>query len=340
MSLEDGVYVGLASQTYFDQPRLGSTDHVILHRRPADYFYATPSLNTRWRPEPVSEPRDFGSGLHALLLEGEDVFRQMRIVRPDTYPDEKAGAEKPWNGNAGWCKNWLEENLTPGQTLFTEDMEFQVRHMAALISNHPEFKESFLAENGMSELSILFHMDDLPCRARLDRLLPQFVLDLKSYGAAVVGRDHREKALLLVERRDYDVQRYLYDVSRMRMVEFVRQGRVFGASEDQMKWLRRVVDEPRWDWVWLFYQRRSDKYPYAAPILTPIRRPPMDTTFESGRQKVAVAQVNWRRYLERFGLSPDQPWATIEAMWTPADHDFSPRLSDVAGAHFEDDDDQ
>lgn len=325
-NLPDGIYVGLKDEIYFAQDRLGSTDLTVLHNRPADWFYR--SRHNPHRPErEATEEMEFGSALHVLLLEGDEAYREKVILRPAEYPviDRKGietGEMKPWNGNANWCKDWLEAHARPGIVILTEDADRRVRHMAELVRNHPELGAPMQA--GLSEVSVLFTTSDgIKMRARFDKLLPRFVCDLKTFGGDAKGRTVKEQCLALVAQRHMDVQRYLYFQARQRMAEL----KVFGATPAQADWLRKVAAVEDWKWCWIFYRRRDDKAGYA-PVVKPIMRSHFDATFESGRQKVEVALANYRTFRDRFGFNV--PWAVVEHAEEPLDHEFPSWLADVS----------
>lgn len=323
--LPDGVYVNLPDADYFAQDRLGSTDLSVLHSRPADWFYG--SRHNPHRPEREStDEMDFGSALHLLLLEGDEAYAARTMLRPEVYPVVVKGIEtgefKPWNGNANWCKDWLEFNERPDRLILTEDADRRVRHMAELIRNHPELGPPMMA--GLSEVAVFWtNADGIKLRAKFDKLLPRFVVDLKTFGGDAKGRTVKEQCMGLVAQRSMDVQRFLYFQGRQKMAELP----VFGADADQAEWLRKVAAVEAWQWCWIFYRRRDDKRGFA-PIVKPIIRSHFDASFETGRRKVEVALTNYKTFRDRFGF--DVPWAVVEPAEEPADHEFPSWLADVA----------
>lgn len=325
MLLNDGVYIGLSDDKYFAQDRLGSTDLSVLHNRPADWFYS--SRHNPYRPErEATDEMAFGSALHILLLEGEDHYAKRVAIKPATYIDAKTGEEKPWNGNSNVCKAWLDEHDLPDVTVITEDADRRVRHMAALIRNHPELGPPM--GKGLSEVSIFWtNPQGVRLRARFDKLLPAFVVDLKTFGGDAKGRSVTEQCLGLVAQRSMDVQRYLYFMARREMTELISAGHLYGGSEPEREWITKVAAVEAWSWCWIFYRRRDDARGFA-PIVKPILRSHFDATFETGRLKVEVALANYATFVERFGF--EVPWAVIEPAEEPADHSFPPWLTDVA----------
>lgn len=322
-TLPDGVYIGLSDAKYFDQDRLGSTDLKLLHRDPSSWWYASP-LNLTRRSRAPSEEMDFGSALHALVLEGEVAYEARVKIRPEEYPDAKTGEMKPWHKGAGYCKEWHEANERPGVLILTEDMDRRVRHMADLILNHPELGQPM--RGGLSEVSVLWTgIDGVKFRARFDKLLPRFVVDLKSYGGDAKGRTVKQQCLNLVASRDMDVQRYLYFLARTKMAELIEAGHLVGGNDHEREWIAKAATIEDWSWAWIFYRRRDDERPYA-PVVKPILRRHFDITFDTGRRKVEAAIRNYLAFRERFnGI----PWAVIEPAEEPDDHEFPPWLDDV-----------
>ena len=71
---------------------------------------------SRWKAgyqTPSSEAKNFGNLLDCLLLTPEQ-FDRRYVLKPLEYPDVNKKGEtvgmKRWNGNANWCKEWLEEH--------------------------------------------------------------------------------------------------------------------------------------------------------------------------------------------------------------------------------------
>lgn len=337
--LPDGVYVRLPDPRYFAQHRLGSTDLTVLHKRPADWWYGS-----RYNPDrkrEVSDEMIFGSALHVLVLEGEGAYGQRVAIKPAYYPDAKTGELKPWHGAANFCKDW--EARHADLLLLNEAADRAVRHMALLIQLHPELGPVMAA--GMPEVAILWtdEATGTQFRAKIDYLLPKFSIDLKSFGGDSKGLSLTQQCLSLVAQRDMDVQRFLYWKARQAMAGLIAAGGLYGANPDEAEWLKKVADVPDWQWVWIFYRRRDDGRGYA-PMVKPIVRShtqpnPLtgelefapDSTFESGRQKTAVALLNFQTFRSRFGLTT--PWAVIDPAEEPDDHQFPAWMTNPQAPH-------
>lgn len=312
IALPDGVYAHLSPDRYFGQDRLGSTDLTTLHNRPADWWYGS-RHNPHRPPREPSPEMEFGSALHALLLEGEDAYLEATVLSP--YEDYRTRE----------AREWREGQRAQGRLILTEDMDRRVRHMTALIRNHPELGEPMSA--GMSEVSVLWSTEDgIKLRARFDKLLPRFSIDLKSYGGDTKGVSLTQECMGLVASRHMDVQRFIYWEARQKMAQLIADGHLYGATADEADWLRKVSAVEDWRWLWLFYRRQDDQKGLA-PMVKPIMRSHDDSSFRTGQSKVAVALQNYRTFRDRFGF--DTPWAVIEAAEEPADHEFPPWLNHV-----------
>lgn len=331
--LPDGIYVRMTEKIYFAQKRVGSTNmDTLAGKSPADFWYESKHFNPDFEERDRTDELDFGKALHVGTLEGDEAYEATVIVKPATYPDAKTGKPKKWNAAANWCKDWMEGHNDPEKIILTEGMDRRCRHMTALILNHPELGESMRA--GMSEVSILFTLGGVKCRARIDKLLPRFVADLKSFRGGTKGRDLVQQCLNLVDDRNMDIQRYLYSHARSLMAGFIENGQVYGATAEEIEWLTKVAAITDFRWAWIFFRKRDDKLGHA-PIVQPIFRSPDDVTFKSGQTKVEAALQNYRVFMKRFG--PDMPWAIVNPGYEPDDTEFSPWLSNIATPEREED---
>lgn len=112
----------------------------------------------RWQHNPnriatkTTAALDFGRAVHCLLL-GDEVFRDNFTVRPDTYPDSKTGAEKPWNANSNYCKDFLAEAASAGLTVLSSEQIERIRRISDDAAKYPLVKAGIL--NGRVERSLL-----------------------------------------------------------------------------------------------------------------------------------------------------------------------------------------
>jgi len=310
-----GVYMSLPDETYFGCGAIGSTDLKTLLRSPADWWYK--SVHNPDNENVYKKHFDFGKALHALILEGEAVFDRVAVVSPYSDFRKKEAQE------------WRDAMVEAGKAIITVSEEKALRHMAALVSNHPDVG---LSKNFLREVAVIWEQDGILMRAKFDAINPAFGLDLKSYGGAnTQGRSPYDSSMRFIAMRDYDLQRAHYHTGREKMREFIQNGQVFGATEDQMPILQEIAKRDKWAWVWLFYQKLDHKAGHA-PIVMPVAVMPEDASHRSGRQKIETATTNYKGYVERFGF--DVPWAQINPLTWAEDHDFMPWMGDIAPPQF------
>ena len=314
--MKQGVYLNQPDSEYFAIDALGSTDLAKLCKSPADWWYGS-----RHNPdlEEVNQV-DFaiGKALHALVLEGEEGFQKLIAISPfDDFRTKEA-------------KAWRDEKLSLDKAILKVTDERSIRHMAALMLNHPELKG---IQSGLTEVGIIWEKDGITFRAKFDSLLPNFSIDLKTYtGNNTQGRNPKDTALRAIAMRNYDVQRAHYQEAREVLIDFVNRGLVFGATEEQMEKLRHIATIKEWFWLWIFYQKIDNKTG-KAPIVMPLASAPNDYAQETGSRKIKTAIANYKAYQERFG---NEPWAQINPITKIESTEYVPWMGDVADPEFED----
>ena len=151
-------------------------------------------------PQTDVEDKDwavFGRLFHLLCTE-PDKAKTDYIAIPPTYPSEKPtgrGAkkvveisEKPWTGNATYCKTWLQEQREAGRTPIRASGDAQspgiaeAHAMADAVKAHPMLGR--IIANGRAEVSVVWRdpLTGVLCKGRYDIWVPAAVVavDLKS----------------------------------------------------------------------------------------------------------------------------------------------------------------
>ena len=169
----------------------------------------------------------------------------------------------------------------------------------------------------LSEVSILYTLPGgLRRRARIDRMFPKFDVDLKSL-AGWTGRPLRYAVGDTIAKRGYDIQRADYWEARRVAYRFIEAGQVYGGSPEERSWLASFPQQfPRWDWVWLFYQKPEPSG--RAPVIFPVwddtygaaDSEGFGTIMSAGRAKCQAATLFYRKAVAQFGLQ--RPWARVE----------------------------
>lgn len=349
-ALEDGVYLGLPHLRYFRQETRGSTDWIDLHRLKHGWWWKSPYNPRRRRPKSTPE-QNYGSALHVLVLEGIEPYERQFVIKPvkddyigvvDTIDEMRAALDKarfdvPPKGRhdrAGWallCHEHIPD--TPCWPLLEEDFE-AIRGERESVTSVDDYEMRFLREMALSEdrndnhqvrrllletadhpplveVSVFATLNGVRRRWRFDRLFPAATMDLKSLGPWS-GRPLTLEAGEILARRRWSIQRADYDVGRRTAYELVAAGKLFGGSLEQRRYLEAIVaDEPKWDWIWMVYQK-PDSVKGSAPILMPVWDDWQSPLAKSGARKLEAAIRYYRGQVAQWGLH--EPWGRVETL--------------------------
>lgn len=151
-----------------------------LSKSALDYFDRSPAhyrdfLAGKYKKESTPE-MELGRVLHSLILED----RREWIVRPETYPGKDG--DKPWNGNATYCKEWMAEHA--GETVLSWNQSEQYEEWASAVRNDADCLH--LLSDGKAEQSIFANAFGRWCKGRCDWLDTErnIIVDLKTVADA------------------------------------------------------------------------------------------------------------------------------------------------------------
>lgn len=341
--IPDGVYLHLSEDAYFTQGALGSTDLIKLYQQGEGWWWSS-----RLNPDRVERPREalnFGHALHSIVLEGVGAYEERFAVAPDRrdYPglcvtvDDmkealgsrgvqfKASAKKlelveTCRIEAPDVPIWdaiMEdfEASSDGRETVTRDEDRQLRIMADAVHSHPDIGPLFAAQAAhvpLAEVSVLWTTTDgIRRRARLDTLLPTATGDLKSLGNWS-GRPLPFEVGKIIAERGYDIQKADHHAARRVAYAYIAEGRIYGATPDELAWLKRFPAEAStWGYFWMFYQK-PDPVAGRAPILFPVWEDFGSETHRYGHRKAWAALETYRRCMATFG--PNKPWTRVERL--------------------------
>jgi len=342
--LPDGVYLHLSEDDYFGQVgALGSTDLVKLYQQNEGWWWSS-KLNPD-RVEPKREALNFGHALHSIVLEGVGAYEARFAVEPDRrdYPGACVTKEDICEAlderGVSYRKSARKDELAEvcrveapdvvvwdavmsafadevgGRETVSRDEDRQLRIMADAVHTHPDLGPLFAdAANHvpLAEVSVLWTLPDgIRRRARLDTMLPIATGDLKSLGNWS-GQPLPFEVGKIIADRGYDLQKADHHTARRVAYQAIAEGRIFGASEAELAWLRRFPTEaPRWGYFWMFYQK-PDPVAGRAPILFPVWEDFGSETHRHGYRKAWAALETYRRCMATFG--PDKPWTRVERL--------------------------
>ncbi len=203
---EEGVWLGLPAEVYHLAP--GVSQSTL--KEFGDY--ATPLHYQAREPKKPTDDMEFGTVCHTAVLEPEKLS-EAYYVRPETYPDEKTGKEKPWHGASNWCKAWLEAHKD--RPVLTKERSEAVPKVVERVTRIPEIKDAL--QCGQREVSY-FKRDAetgllLKCRVDIQCLSsgslgPElWIFDLKKVQS---GEADAEAFGASVAARGYDIQAASY----------------------------------------------------------------------------------------------------------------------------------
>lgn len=361
--LADGVYLGLDEARYFAEKRLGSTDMSRLYLAREGWWWK--SIYNPDKVEEAEEAKNFGKALHALVLEGEGAYAERFALIPDKATEKakhgdkfcdtvtdiinalsardmhpRANEKKAWL--IDYCKTrapdlviwdaliekWEKANKDKIGITAVEDRNLHI--MADAVRNHPDVGPLFHYDDGnlpLPEVSILWHDEyDIPRRARLDQMLPQTTIDVKSL-QNTSGRPLQFAVGEHVAKLGYHIQMADHHIARRRAYRFITEGKVYdGTPEDQATeataarfqrlktWIGRFPSEaPNWDYAWMFFQK-PDAKKGLAPIIFPWGEDYGGDLHMRGIRCRREAIETYRRCMALFG--PDKPWTRIDPLHT------------------------
>jgi hypothetical protein len=177
----------------------------------------------------------------------------------------------------------------------------QVRRLLVETAEHPP----------LVEVSVFATIDGIRRRWRFDRMFPAATMDLKSLGPWSGRPLHLEAGEILARRR-WSIQRADYDIGRRAAYGLVEAGKVHGGTLEQQRYLERIVaDEPKWDWIWLIYQK-PDSAKGTAPILMPVWDDWNSPLAQSGAAKLESSIRYYKGQVAAWGLH--EPWGRVEPL--------------------------
>lgn len=362
--LPDGAYLGLPEEIYFLQDALGTTDLARLWLYREGWWWQS-SHNPfiwrqaeSWKKTSTTAAKTFGSGAHALLLEGEEAFDERFAVEPDpnAYPDliesqdDLVSALRTTDCPKGFermkkadqvelAKVYLPDRhvwdlimarfrrTARTKATISQEERWQLQVMLDAALEDPDMAAVVAASGGvrLTELSVFWTLEDgTRLRFRFDSLLPPVNADLKTLGNAR-DRDLGKAVGKRIGDDALDVQAAQSFEARRRLYDFVVAGQVQGGTPEQRAWLDRFPAEAPLDlgdgpgWSWVWMFYQKAENIGRAPVIFPLHMPYGSAAHRDGWRKVLHALAFYRDQVARVGL--DKPWTRVEPMHSmdPAD---------------------
>ena len=201
-----GIYLDMPEEEYHADPSFSTSGTKLMTISPLDYWVNSP-LNPDYEPR-TSAALDLGKAYHKMILEGPEAFDGAFCIAPDKtdYPDALDGAEalrakckelelKASGSIADMCGRIREADpaveLWPDiKAIFEEERGERVpltkdqwkglKLVQAVLARMENAAKAL--RGGVSEVSIFWTEYGIPMKARLDKLQPQGIVDLKTFG--------------------------------------------------------------------------------------------------------------------------------------------------------------
>ncbi|TMU84699.1 PD-(D/E)XK nuclease-like domain-containing protein [Brucella haematophila] len=319
---EDGVYFGMSDEEYHADPALGSTGLKKLIGNAPDFWWDSP-MNPARDDDDDTPAKIFGRQLHMCVLEGVEKFKAHHepLPEPSDFPgcvvtsDELRAYLKKKSAAISGTKDKLidralryddcpiifdrilERAKNSDKTLIKFKDYSKILAASAFIKANKTLAKAF--EGGQPEVSVFWTVNGIRFKARIDYLQINSNVDLKSI-ANRSGKEFNRACRDAMATYDYIVSAGHYSDGRRQMKGLFRAGKVFGLPEGQEDWLSKVVSNPVFAFVFVFWQKEG------APISHGIMLSPGNPLFDRAAERIAQAVENYRLFMGEFGT--DTAW--------------------------------
>lgn len=336
-----GIHFNVPDDVYFAQDALGSTDKKELAIDPVEWQFKRLHGENK-----DTKAKIWGSGLHCRVLEGRAAFAERfralpaktsiegLLITRDDYTDFlkraavyfKSSDTKPVlaklirevDADAPiWDDIVAEfERDVPERNRVSTDMVDEINLAAEWMQADPmiaPIMEDGTFQFGSPELTVIYELDGVRCRARFDYMIPGRILDLKRYSPWRNG-DPLVGITQAIGNFRYDLQAADYLKAFDQGVKLYRAGKVFGAEPYDHYLDKTFGTAKRPKWVWVFVKGEG------APQPRVVELPHNLTVFKVAETQVDLAVERYRQNVETYGL--DRDWRPETGAIHLADEDF------------------
>lgn len=261
-SLKPGIYIGLPAEIYHADTAISRGNIVALNDTPYTYWEQS-WMNPNKKPaKQSSDEMAFGEAFHCQMFEPKKFDREYFVWPTEDWDTKKKKIEK-------------------------QDHEAIIAAIKVLYASRAPKQ---LLTGGLPEVTIVFDYDGLRFRTRHDYFNYDMTVDFKTTYS--LAQWHIQSAF---KKYGYDVQMYLYKLSRQRLREQMRAGEanVYGHIDEAF--FKKFMESPTDDFVFIF-QRSSPPYPFEALW-------PEDDTERNGEDKTLAALDIYERNMKKYGTS-------------------------------------
>lgn len=344
MPLEYGIHFNLPEEEYFSEPCLSTSALKELLVSAKDFWD-----NSWMNPNrPVREQKnhlDFGKAVHSYILEPDTISKYApSFVAPEgvlkTIPDLKGfldAKETKYKSTANKGelvdlvlltdpdapvfealeKKYYEAN--PNKIFLPAEDYDKLGVMKTLVDSEQQFLEIF--QDGMPEVSLVFEcpITGIKMKSRLD-YLALHISDLKTFSKkSKQSIDEIVKAAFRYER--YDIQFFVYDISRTIVFENIKAGKYGAFGEHNPEWLKYIIENYNDNFYFGFIESSR---PYNVRVLDVERWRKLD---EEHNMLYMKAEGSYEQAVRKFvycmeTFGPNTPWRDEDIVLTMGDKDL------------------
>jgi hypothetical protein len=337
--IESGIHFGLPAPQYHEDPALGSTSLKRIALDPTEFQYERlhgeekDTLALLW-----------GKAIHSRVLEGVDAFKRDFLVAPavEDYPNAlvtmehlRAHAQKMDIKKLGRSKSdaiaairqfdgdvqiWDEIEAAflktaESRIVLSKKIVGEIEQAAQWMCDDPTIGPTMREGTfvvGASEVSIFHEHNGVRLKARLDRLFPHAIVDVKSF--RTIMRDRIQVSCMkAVARERYDLQAASYIRAFRAAHALFKAGKVFGASDREIALLESAFSKENMKWIWVLVKASGSPQPLVRELDL------ASFIFKNADAQVESAIEAYAKFTAEFGSDRDWPPRHSPEVWSDTD---------------------
>lgn len=323
-----GLYFGMPEDLYHAIPALSSTGMKNLLVSPPDFWFNSwlnPLRAEDAEDDEAKEWRIFGRASHTRILEGKEIFDTLycvEFIAPEGCLDTKADLQRYCDDNGiSYKKSWNKPEYistiqacghnpliydvekekyyrtTSGRIQLSQKDMRRIAIAASMIENHQELKYTIIG--GYAEVTIIWFDEELRLwfKARVDRLKPQAIVDLKTF-----TNKHNmpiDQALYLaMAGLKYHIQVGHYSKAAEWAIKFAKAGMIstYGQRFTPSKeFLEALANSPGHEFYFIFQKKGG------APLARGKKFPPKMEMMKCAVASIEHAIMLFKQYSEMYG---------------------------------------
>lgn len=384
---QPGIYFGMPDEVYHSIHACSASGLKKLSVSSMDYW-ANSVLNLeKEEPKPLGElsGKELGRAYHTRICEGPTAFYERYYVKLDqatarfnaeaagkklcvTIADLRVAIDDAGGKPKGTSKDGLIEQLfdldadahiwdhmqakheeqNEGKIPISTKLHRRIEIAAAMIAGDPQLKDAFTG--GHAEVSIFWYDErtGIPCKARLDYLKLNWLVDLKSFSNKA-GKPVQRAIDMAISYEKYFIPVVFYLEAIAAAKKLIRDSGgkldcvgVYDAAAWSKAGERRVATEEetrrvrQWCWQWAHQPEPDVLFVFQQSGVAPVTRGrimPKAGAFISTDYAVQMLKKKWAKCAQTFGVLP---WVDAEPVVATEDEALTFAATDFGTIHYAD----